>query len=61
MLTKTNVEAISVETCADCGVRVGVRAVGMVERLKSGSPTKPEGTERAEDDEGEGIAENPLN
>ena len=59
-LTKTNVEANRFQTCAGRFGWVLVCAVRVIERLKSGTITEPEGTEGGEDDEGERVAKYPL-
>lgn len=61
-LTKTSVEATSLETISRESISSGVTVstVRVVERLKSSSVGKPESTEGTEDDEGERVAEDEL-
>ena len=59
-LTEARIEAYTRQAFCRFGRICGICAPCVVERLKSGSEAEPESSERAEDDEWEGVANDPL-
>ena len=59
-LTETDIEPNRLQPRAALNCGVGIGAIRVVDGLEGGSETEPEGAERGEDDEGEGVTEDPL-